>query len=330
MKPSIIIADPAKILGELLGLWAECFGDDFPLDERLLSQQLALDTDPRKLFITRADDDSLSGALLAKRVARAPLGGEAPSIGNVSFIMVAQNHRRKGLGSRLFAEAAAWLGSSGAAEIRLGRDTYHLFPGMPTTGTQDYFAIAAFAAKQGFLPEREEFDLIADLSALDLDALAVGTRKPVGYSFVPYSRELDASMRLFFERNFPGRWYGEVLEALEAGMRSEDFFLAVDSEGAVRGFSRIYTEESTVLGPGLYWRKAMGKNPGGLGPIGIDQSLRGNGLGLALLHFCLGELKSRGVGTMVIDWTDLVGFYAKMGFAVWKAYRLMSRTQDRT
>ena len=33
---------------------------------------------------------------------------------------------------------------------------------------------------------------------------------------------------------------------------------------------------------------------------------------------------------MVIDWTDLVDFYGKMGFTVWKSYRLMSKKLERS
>jgi len=58
-----------------------------------------------------------------------------------------------------------------------------------------------------------------------------------------------------------------------------------------------------------------------LGPIGVSASVRGKGLGLALLRLCLEELAKRGVEATVIDWTDLGAFYAKMGFIPWKAYR---------
>jgi predicted N-acetyltransferase YhbS len=108
-------------------------------------------------------------------------------------------------------------------------------------------------------------------------------------------------------------------------MLPRDLIVAVDtSDGAIVGFSRIYDEASAILGPGVYWRALMGRRPGGLGPIGVDASRRGAGLGLGLLSYCVRELRSRGVSTMVIDWTDLLDFYGKLGFKVWKRYEPMS------
>jgi predicted N-acetyltransferase YhbS len=69
----------------------------------------------------------------------------------------------------------------------------------------------------------------------------------------------------------------------------------------------------------------MGDAPGGLGPIGVDEGRRGLGLGLALLRACIEELAGRGVGLMAIDWTDLAAFYGKMGFKIWKTYRMASK-----
>jgi len=56
---------------------------------------------------------------------------------------------------------------------------------------------------------------------------------------------------------------------------------------------------------------------------------------IALWNRCIGEHyptysvwhnKQRGVVDMVIDWTDLVGFYGRIGFKIWKRYWQGSKT----
>jgi predicted N-acetyltransferase YhbS len=65
-----------------------------------------------------------------------------------------------------------------------------------------------------------------------------------------------------------------------------------------------------------------GLEPGiaALGPIGVAADARGGGLGLALLVAGLRQLRDRGAGPAVIDWTDLLDFYARAGFAPWLRY----------
>jgi GNAT superfamily N-acetyltransferase len=323
--------DPARDREGLLALWASCLGQDFPLDARLLDQQLRLERDEFLLLgIREPGSEGLLGAALVKRARRPGPDGTLPSHGNLSFILVAPEARRKGHGSALLEAARAWLRERSASVLHLGRDRYHFFPGAPLDESPGSAALAAFLAARGFVPANEECDLIADLR--DLDFPALGKRAPIapGYAFRLYEPSLLPATKAFFRANFPGRWKDDTMEALEAGMRHADLALLVEEAGgAVVGFARIYDAESTVLGPGVYWRAAMRSAdgvlaPGGLGPIGVDESRRGLGLGLGLLRASLEELAARGVRQTMIDWTDLADFYAKLGFRVWKRYRMWS------
>jgi ribosomal protein S18 acetylase RimI-like enzyme len=334
--------DPLSSPQSIVSLWNRRLGAAFPLDERLLLQQLRMERGP-SLCLGAFDaaagpgdrlvgpDQRLVGIALAK-LARRPgpeggAGGEAPE-GFLSFIVVDEAASRRGLGSRLLGLAESWLVERGARRLRLGGDRYHFFPGLPLDGSPASAALGAFLDARGFEtgPEAIEEDLIADLSALDLRTLALRSPLVGGYRFRLYEESLREATEAFLRREFPGRWYFDTLDALGAGMRGIDLaLLQEEATGGIVGFSRIYDGGSPVLGPGIYWRGLMGGSPGALGPIGVAESARGRGLGLALLRLCMEELAGRGVRTMVIDWTSLGEFYAKMGFAPWKAYRYRSK-----
>lgn len=333
MSPQPVVIEAEARTADLVRLWNSAVGNEFPLDERLLRQQLRLDTDPRRCCAFINPDGSMAAAALVKRAARPGPSGKVPETGYLSLLVVDARHRRAGLATALMADARTWLSSLGATTMRFGGDHYHLLPGRPLESGNGYEALSAFTKAQGFVGEHEEYDLQADLGVTALpgaNSVAEAAHEGGRYRFRPYQPVERDAVVAFMSRNFPGRWTHEAAEAIDAGMKPCDLMLAVDStDGAIVGFSRIYDEASTILGPGVYWRGLMGKHPGGLGPIGVDATRRGAGLGLGLLSRCVDELRSRGVGTMVIDWTDLVDFYGKLGFTIWKRYEPMSAATRR-
>lgn len=324
MVPGPIIIEPEAHASGLTKLWNASAGREFPLNEQLFLQQLRIDTDPRRCFAFTKPDGSIIAATLVKRASRTGPSGAVPETGYISWLVVDGDHRRLGLASLLMKEARAWLASLGATSLRFGSDHYHLLPGRPVEQGAGYTALEAFLAVQGFVGEPEEYDLSASIVSSSRNVeQPEGTGTRFEYRlFRPGERD---TVIAFMQRNFPGRWTQEVAEAIDAGMRPADLMLAIDtSNNAIVGFSRIYDSTSPVIGPCMYWRSLMGSNPGGLGPIGIDASRRGAGLGFGLLVQCIHELRNRGIATMVIDWTDLINFYGKTGFKVWKRYEPMS------
>jgi predicted N-acetyltransferase YhbS len=323
--------DPIAEAGELIKLWNRRIGAAFPLDERLFLQQLKMERGKALCAGAfdgrRAPRDRLVGFALGKAAIRPD--PEARGLeGYLSCIIVDESISRSGVGGCLLSRIETWLRGLGAARLHLGGDTYHFFPGLPLDGSPASKALDAFLQKQGFRKSNDPAteDLIADLGKLDLAALAERAPLARGYRFSLYEDALRDDFLDFLGREFPGRWHLDAIEALDAGMRGRDLaLLREEASDRIVGFSRIYDDESPVLGPGLYWRALMGVSPGALGPIGVSESARGKGLGLALLRLCLEELAGRGVRAMVIDWTDLAGFYAKMGFGPWKAYQYCSK-----
>jgi beta-N-acetylhexosaminidase len=54
--------------------------------------------------------------------------------------------------------------------------------------------------------------------------------------------------------------------------------------------------------------------------VGVDESARGKGVGLALVVKAMENMRERGVEGVCIDWTDIRGFYEKLGFEVFWDY----------
>lgn len=316
--------DPVAESEAIVALWNRNLGDTFPIDRGLLVQQLRLDIDPRLCVATRDDAGRLTGVALAKRAARPGPNGTVPATGYLSWLIVDRDRRRQGTGTALLAAAAQWWREAGASTVRLGSDRYHLFPGRPLEDGPGWDALAGFARRYGFVAEGIECDLMADLRSLEAARPATSSGGTGRYNYVRYDPGQSGAVSAFMHGAFPGRWADEVAEAIAAGLRPDDLALAVDTDdGSIVGFSRIYDGGSPVRGPSVYWLGLMGAHPGGLGPIGIDASRRGEGLGMGLLRYCVRELAARGVETMVIDWTDLADFYGKIGFKVWKRYETM-------
>ncbi|MBL8965941.1 MAG: GNAT family N-acetyltransferase [Spirochaetaceae bacterium] len=298
----------------------------------MLDQQLRLEKDETLFLAVRGQDSpdaarsGLAGMLLAKRAARPGADGAIPARGNISFVVVDEAARRRGIGSALMERAETWLRERGARTVRFGADSHHFFPGAPVDASPASAALEAFLAKHGYRSEGLEQDLAADLGALDLAGLERRAPLAPGYRIRRWEPALLEATVGFLRRNFPGRWLSDCLEAIDAGMRGEDLLLLEDAATrSIVGFSRVYDRRSAVLGPSVYWRGLMGDSPCGLGPIGVDAERRGLGLGLALLRASMAELARRGGRFMVIDWTDLGDFYGKFGFKPWREYRLYAK-----
>ncbi|MEN6476710.1 MAG: hypothetical protein ABFC75_01825, partial [Rectinema sp.] len=97
--------EPEEYIRPLLELWNRNLEDRFPLDEKLLRQQLALDSDEKILYAafdcpkappSGRDEvnEVMVGATLVKRRRRQNPDGRIPALGNISFILVDETSRR--------------------------------------------------------------------------------------------------------------------------------------------------------------------------------------------------------------------------------------------
>ncbi len=274
--------------------WNRTMGDRFPLGPRLACQALSVDIDTDA---SAADED---GLIIVKRHGRCA---------SISALAVTPSHQGKGLGSRLLANALQTLRDKSVNQVNIGADFLHLLPGVPVPGPTGFFARhgASFAATP-----------VVDLRN---DKLRSWSPPAAPSPAERASRWED--VLCFLRQEFPGRWSRTAEEERRRGTAPGGYLLLREQSGQVIGFVRIYGgEETPMIGPSLYWSPLLAPQHGGLGPIGVAAQYRGLGHGLGLLVAGVTMLKDQGIDDMVIDWTDLVGFYGKAGFVPWRTYRV--------
>lgn len=301
----------------LVTLWNAAFGPDFPLTERLLRQ--TVDSDPyyeaAGTWVARHQGQPV-GWVLSKSMQNAgPEIGRFQGRGGIGALCVHPAYQRRGIATELLDRAEAYLQDNGSPLTTL-YFPHHLLPGIPA---QNEAAVAIFR-KRGYGGFSECVDMWRDLADYELPpAVPAAIAANPGVELRPAQEgEVDAVIN-FVAREFPGGWTYSTKRHFQSGGAAADIIVAVEA-GEVIGFCHTADWRTPWLLPSTYWHPLLGEHYGGLGPVGLAAAHRKRGLGLALTAVAVGNLKERGVRQMAIDWTNLVSFYAKLGFTVWKRY----------
>ena len=300
---------------KIVNLWNRCFDGDFPLDVRLWHQNV---DNCKRTFadasIVAVLDGHIIGALIGKNPNR------------ISTVFVAPEHRRRGIATELLERAEVAFTGELETTLLVGQDDCHFFPGVPEKAA----AADAFFTKHGFM-RREAFaaDMIRtldDWSRPDSPLQVARTMKQLNIELRACTQQLIPSLLEHVEANFSDRWLRDTRDRLVLEPDPSEVIVAVQDDSNVVGFCHTYSNRSVVLGPSIAWRSLIGRKYGGLGPIGVAKDFRKIGLGLELLNYSITKVAETGAERMVIDWTELVSFYAKAGFYIWKKYYAYSKS----
>lgn len=304
-------------LNQVVDLWNDNIGTIFPMDIKFMRQNIENDMNKKKI-IGAYDNDMLAGFIIFKQwTVKSGLIEAKKIYGNINSVIVDIKYRFQGIGAKLFDIAENELKIWGVKTISIGSDTFHFFPGVPS----GFKTLIKLLTQRGYIISDSQFDLICDISKVEFDKLPkMKINKNKRFKIEIFDGKDKEDLYNFFRRCFPGRWYEEIEEFFNIGMKERDLVVLKD-ENSIIGFAHIYDNKCSFIGPPVYWRKLLCENYGGLGPIGIDESYRKQGLGLLLLYRSLEILKKRQVEKMVIDWTDLLDFYGLFNFLLWKEYK---------
>jgi len=308
-------------LSAVLALWNQCMGEQFPLDAPLFEQNVLHDAhfDPEAAWVAEGADGSLLAYAHAK-VCKEPLGsaGMMPEQGWIGALAFQLGSQGEEAARQVIHTALNWLKAQGGKQVAYGSDPAHLFPGVPVEQT----VLQQLLREAGFrLHEHVTVDLIRELDDYRVPEEVEKRLHDLREAYRIRSctpADVDALLR-FLMSAFPGRWYYETIKRLEVEDTPRDILILTHGDEVV-GFCHTFHRGSRRIGPSIYWRPLLGEAYGGLGPIGLADSVRGKGLGMALLCKGVEYVKQQGAQRMAIDWTDLVDFYGRIGFRVWKRY----------
>ena len=292
------------------GLWNRFFPPAFAIDSRTLAMHSIESPtfDWGASLVEYVEGQVVGFALVKKSPASLYSGPNRDAYHLSSF---AFEHAT--IGVDLLAEVKLILRDRGADALIYGQDSGHFFPGCPIEVT----ALCDFLTVSGF----EETGLAMDLER-DLN----------GYQPTPFDRAEFRYLRAndlpalteFFEREFPHRWRYDVIRKFSLEEPGSSVF-GMFVNGNLEGFALLQQAGCVCPIGGAVWHRSLGPNWGSLGPIGISEKIRGQGLGGALLDHALGQLAQDGAAQTIIDWTNLIDFYGKYGFEVTRTYRQMTR-----
>jgi hypothetical protein len=203
-------------------------------------------------------------------------------VGYVRLLVVDPDHRGKGHGHSLLAEAERELAPLG--RVQIGADPpYYLWPGAPATET----ALLCLLERRKYRRGEGTFHMGVDLHDLPDD--------PGGYEIA--TAAMRDEVAAFTDANYPN-WTLEVLRALDKG----SLLLARDAAG-LSAFCAYDVNRRGLLGP-----------------IGARLDLVGKGVAHPLLVGALHQMRADGQEHIEVSWVGPIVPYARVGGAVSRVF----------
>lgn len=258
-------------------------------------------------------DGQTAGAVLASAVRKGPFRGQAW----VDLLVVSPQFQRRGAGSALLEWAEDWLAGQGGVEVHIGGSLNPFAPGLPVElGTQGFFRVHGYNVDA----QHCEWDV-----ARSLEEYQTLYPHPLpGADLRPLQPGEEGELLAFLQREFPDRWLYEVEQFFRIGGRATDF-MALRTEIGLDGFCWMTFADSARPLDRFYMR-GLPEPWGQLGPLGVGAGCRGKGFGGAMVDAAICHLKARGVAGSLIDWTDLLDFYARFGYQPYRQYLMLTKT----
>ncbi len=288
-------------------MWEQSYSPKYQITERSLRQHLF--DDPHILSDGTLVNPNTGGWVSAKVPQTPPAWASMPTTtGWIGALASPDRAEQEDL--LTFAETA--LRAAGIKTVLFGGDPRHLYPGVP----QEELWLARLLAAHGFEPCGEAWDLWGGIDEL--------SRTEIPASVGPATVADEPALKRFLEREFPGRWMADTLHRLE--VEDDPSFAVVMREGdEIVAFTHASHTGQRFLQPNLHFHCLQHPNPGGIGPVGVAASHRGQGLGRVIMEASIEVLRQVGVSGICVDWTGLLDFYGLFGFKPYAKYLMFKK-----
>lgn len=237
--------------------------------------------------------------------------GQDPERGHVSLFVFTQPEE----GAKILKGSFEAGRAAGLRRLVFGMDPDHLLPGCPV----ECDALRTVLRECGFSEGGGYFDLERDLDTYEVPPECASALASAGAKVEACRIEDLAALDDFMAREFPSRWRHDVMrKATTCDEAGQVCLLWIG--GQIEGFAMTQFDGCKRPIGGAVWHESLGPKWGALGPIGVSKSVRGKGLGDALLGKSLERLQQCGARQTIIDWTTLEDFYGRHGFKVTRRY----------
>jgi predicted N-acetyltransferase YhbS len=303
--------DQAGIFDLCAALWNAACGFDLAITPRLVEYNLRTSASLQREGRLAVMDGHLAGFVIVDVIEMSPeLPDFYEGLAWVDAVAVDPAYQNRGLGRSLLEWAGEFAREKGGKQLRLGGSPRWFSAGLPTQlQNRPIFEALGFQ-----FSERLIWDTARSLKRYSCDpriAAIPGDAHPLR------AEELDAFVSLL-QKDFHYGWSHEMGDYLREGGPLEDIIVLVTDHGLdafvwiTHSRSSRPIERCFPLGLTQPW--------GQLGMVGVAEKRRGLGLSLKVIDAGLKRLIELGVDGCVIDWTEYLALYGKLGFRPYRSY----------
>ncbi|KAI3239234.1 CAZyme family GH3 [Penicillium roqueforti] len=246
----------------------------------------------------------------------------APNTVYIAVLAVSPKYQHQGIGIALLDETRAYFRATfGFNNVKLGSSFPRFWPGIPQDLPE---TVQHFFTHRGFRlspPSARSVDLYQDIRNFQSPEKYITRARERGFRFAPLKPEDYEACLVGQRKNFSkdSSWV-EAYVALHPDKYPDSVMIAFDSHGQQVGWT-LMLGPSYALNKSWAFPQTCGPNTGLIGAVGIDESHRKHGIGLALICHAIENMKQRGIEGVFVDWVALDGWYEQVGFKTWRSYR---------
>ena len=159
-------------------------------------------------------------------------------------------------------------------------------------------------------------DLFRDITGSVVPPETLERVSKLPFTFSPWSADLYKECMTKQRANFKNIGWVEAYERLAAANQHHEVMVAFDPDTKAQVGWTIMCSHTAVISDDFAFLPLMpSKDKTGLiACVGVDEVVRGKGVGLALLVKAMENMRERGIEGVCIDWVVIRGFYERLGF----------------
>ena len=307
-----------KNIEKLYEMWNEEYGFIFPITKELFNKNVIEygGNIYDESFVAIVDNVPV-GFIIGKTWHRELVVGNYDKAGWISLIYVKPKFRNMGIGSLLLNKVEEIFVDKELETIYLGKDYYNFFPGLPV----DLKYFRSWFDKRGYVGAYDTNDLIKKVNEKTVFETLVPFKDGKKYIIRRACIDDYNGLEKLMKKNWPGRWYLELVDYFEHGGTGHEYMICLDENGVVCGFCKVCDYDTPLILAG-YSLNFHGRfeRIGGIGPLGVDVDYRRRNIANNILKQIVNELIERKTTDVIIDWTNLMHIYRSYGFEIWKSY----------